>query len=227
MPLHGSRIHFKKMRMPMEDKSKEVKPTKCRCGCGFGPFLVGLVLALVIGWSVIPAIKLEEKKQPVEFNHVAHIENAGMACEDCHFLREDGTYHGLPDTAACAACHEEAVTENPEEHRFIKEYVAKGREIRDEWLVYQKQPDNVFFSHAVHSMERCANCHTEFETPQQFCSLCHIDVASTTKPPVYKENKISTYSVNTMKMPECEACHANPGHYGTTNASTACFVCHK
>ncbi len=142
-----------------------------------------------------------------------------MACEECHFIREDGSFNGLPNTASCAACHEEAVSESAEEKRFIDEYVKKGREIRNEWLVYQKQPDNVFFSHAVHSLERCANCHTEFETTQQFCNICHLDVASTTTPPVYKENRISTYSVNTMKMPECEACHANPGHYGTTNAS--------
>ena len=99
----------------MEDKSKEVKPAKKCCGCGFGPFLVGLVLALVIGWSVIPAIKLEEKKQPIQFNHVVHIENAGMACEECHFIREDGSFNGLPNTASCAACHEEAVSESAEE----------------------------------------------------------------------------------------------------------------
>ena len=55
----------------------------------------------------------------------------------------------------------------------------------------------------------------------------HLDMASSKKPPVFRENRISGYSQNTMKMWQCEACHANPNHLGSTNASNACFVCHK
>ena len=94
-----------------------------------------------------------------------------------------------------------------------------------DWKVYQKQPDNVFFSHAVHSLATCNNCH-EF-SERELCSSCHLDMASSKKPPVFRENRISGYSQDTMKMWQCEACHANPNHFGSTNASNACFVCHK
>ena len=39
--------------------------------------------------------------------------------------------------------------------------------------------------------------------------------------PAYYENRISGYSKDTMKMWECERCHASMG------TSNACFVCHK
>lgn len=214
----------------MEDKNKNLKgSTKSSRIWGIGSFILGLTLTSIFGWYVFPKAMMNEFKQPIAFNHVIHIENAGMSCEDCHYLREDGTFSGLPTTAACAECHSSPITENEEEIRFIAEYVDQGVEIKDKWRVYQKQPDNVFFSHAAHNFETCTQCHAElYETPQDLCNVCHIDIGSTTKPPVYKENKLSGYSENTMMMPTCEACHANPDHYdGLTRATNACFVCHK
>lgn len=212
----------------MEENTNTKAPDtgkKC-CICGFGPFIVGLVVALILGWWVLPELMLVEAKQPIAFNHVVHIENAGMECSSCHYVREDGTFNGRPTTASCAECHSEAMTENPEELRFVQEYVETGKEIRDKWLIYQKQPDNVFFSHAAHSIETCGACH-EYEKPADLCSLCHLDVAATTTPPVYKENRLSGYSKNTMIMWSCENCHAQPDHLDSTKASNACFVCHK
>ena len=212
-----------------DENQKSENSTKRCCFWGLWPFVVGLIAASIFGWCIFPETMLTEKKQPIAFNHVVHIENAGLSCEDCHYLREDGTFSGVPTTASCAECHSSPVTENLEEIRFIAEYVDKGVEIKDKWLVYQKQPDNVFFSHAAHSFENCTQCHAElFETPQDLCNVCHLDLGSSTEPPVYKENKLSGYSEDTMMMPTCEACHANPGHYdGVTRATNACFVCHK
>lgn len=205
----------------------QATPKKAKCLCGWGPFVLGLVLALIFGWHIFPKIMTKELRQPIAFNHVVHVENAGMVCEDCHYLRDDGTFSGLPTTESCASCHAEAITDHPEEKRFIREYVDTGREIRKEWLVYQKQPDNVFFSHAAHSIDRCMTCHMEYETTADLCKVCHIDMSVVTDPPVYKENRLSGYSDDTMMMPTCESCHAHPDHYGITNASNACFVCHK
>ncbi|MFV0348132.1 MAG: menaquinone reductase multiheme cytochrome c subunit QrcA [Halodesulfovibrio sp.] len=190
---------------------------------GAAPFFVGLVVALILGWWAFPQMLYSQKHQPVRFSHKVHMEGAGMECSSCHFLREDGTFAGLPTTESCAECHSEPMGSDPEEVRFIEEYVNTGKEV--EWLVYQKQPDNVFFSHAAHSMDSCNKCHEFTET--ELCSTCHPNVAETDEAPVYYENKLTKYSKQTMKMWRCEECHAHPEHYGTTRSSNACYVCHK
>ena len=128
-----------------------------------------------------------------------------MACEDCHAFREDGSYAGMPTNANCVGCHEDVQGEDPDEARYVTEYVQQEKEV--EWLGYQKQPDNVYFSHIAHK--------------ELDCTTCHPDVANMSTPPVYYENRLSGYSKDTMKMWQCEECHAKSG------ASNACFVCHK
>ncbi len=197
----------------------------------FAPFLVGLVVALIWGWFFYPNIMYTKQEQPIAFNHKLHVGEVGMDCVDCHYFREDGSFHGKPTTEDCASCHAVAITEHPEEERFIAEYVETGREIADEWLIYAKQPDNVYFSHAAHSLENCARCHQyvyPIITEADLCKACHIDMSTNEVPPAYEENMLSSYSRQTMMMWECEECHALPGHrFGQANASNACFVCHK
>lgn len=215
----------------MEERNHTSAPEtakKCCC-CGWGAFLVGLVVALILGWAVLPALMQKELKQPVAFNHVLHVDEQGMDCRQCHFAGPDGQFSGVPTTASCAECHSEAIGNTPEEIRFVQDYVQTGREIRSEWLIYLKQPDNVFFSHSVHSVERCSTCHTEYaENPGALCKVCHIDMSKVTTPPVYSENRLSGYPKGTMLMWDCERCHTNPNHLSpATNANNACFVCHK
>ncbi len=210
----------------MEDRhldSSDSEKNRC-CRSSAAPFFVGLVLALIFGWWVFPEILYSQKQQPVSFSHTVHVEDAGMDCADCHYSREDDTFAGLPTTANCAPCHTDPRGSDPEEERYINEYVTPGKEVK--WLVYQMQPDNVFFSHAAHSLETCGQCHMDLTT-RELCNMCHIDVAGMDKPPVYKENKLTKYSKGTMKMWQCERCHAHPDHYGVTRSSNACFVCHK
>ena len=165
----------------MEERNHTSAPETAKKCCGWGAFLVGLVVALILGWAVLPALMQKELKQPVAFNHV------------------------------------------------LQDYVQTGREIRSEWLIYLKQPDNVFFSHAAHSVGRCATCHTEYEeAPGTLCAVCHMDMSKVSTPPVYSENRLSGYPKGTMLMWDCERCHANPNHLSpATNANNACFVCHK
>ncbi len=215
----------------MGEVNNTTQACKKSCFCGMIPFLVGLVVAMLFGWFAYPSFMYTSQEQPVVFNHVAHVENAGMACVDCHYLREDGTFSGRPTTESCAMCHAVAVTESPEEAKFVAEYADTGREIQDEWLIYAKQPDNVFFPHAAHSVESCARCH-EYVYPltdeATLCAECHIDMSTSTASPTYHQNVLSTYSSETMMMWECEECHALPGHrFGQSTASNACFVCHK
>ena len=220
----------------MEEKNHTTAPDtakKCICcrGSGWGAFVVGLIVALILGWCVLPNLMKKELKQPIAFNHVTHIETVGMACTDCHFLQDNGAFSGAPTTESCADCHFTALTDNPEEIRFVEQYAATGREIKSDWLIYQKQPDNVFFSHAAHSQSNCGACHENYAASEsgeaELCGTCHLPVFEQAALPKYRENRLSGYSEHTMIMWTCERCHADPGHRKETRASNACFVCHK
>ncbi len=167
-------------------------------------FMLGFIGALVVGWLVFPGPLYSKKVQPVNFSHVAH---QSEDCESCHSFRSDGTYSGIPGIARCKECHESAQGNSEAEAKLISDFVEKDREIP--WKVYAWQPDNVFFSHAPHKGQGLE------------CTRCHRDVSKEEKLPFYRENLITGYSLSTMKMVECEKCHAEKG------ASNNCEICHK
>ena len=179
-----------------------------------GAFILGFVLAFLVGWFffsnwfAVPPLygKLE---QPVIYDHLKHTEEAGMVCEDCHYFREDGTWSGIPKVEKCIECHEEPMGESPEEERFIKEYIEPGREVP--WLIYSRQPKNVFFSHVAHT--KLANME---------CKECHGEMGYTSKPPPYVYSRVSRYPQHTvMIMEDCMECHKKH------KAKNYCFICHK
>lgn len=212
----------------MEEKRAHNADTGGQCSVlgGFLPFGLGLVLSLLVGWWLSPKLLFSEQSQPVAFNHKIHKEEAGMTCSDCHYFREDGSYSGIPTTKECADCHEFPVGSTAKEREYVNEYVKKGQE--PDWKVYQMQPDNVFFSHAAHSLENCGKCHTDW-TEKELCSTsgCHPDIGDSETPPKYSENRITGYSASTMKMWACEYCHAMPDHRAYNANNNACFTCHK
>ncbi len=167
-------------------------------------FLLGFIGALAVGWVVFPNLLYSKKAQPINFSHVAH---QSEDCESCHSLRADGTYSGVPRIDRCKECHESAQGSSEAEARLISDYVEKDREVP--WKVYAWQPDNVYFSHAPHKGQGLE------------CTRCHRDVSNEEKTPPYRENLITGYSISTMKMVECEKCHALKG------ASNNCEICHK
>lgn len=186
-------------------------------------FLAGFVFSLVIGWFVFPYVLYERIEQPLQFSHKVHTgEAGGMSCTDCHEVKPDGRFTGIPALEKCATCHSSQVGTSPHEKRLVDEYVAKNREIP--WLVYAQQPENVYFSHASHigSVE-CANCHG--------------DHGSTDSLRVYERNRISGYSRDIWgssisrlarkaswdgkKMDDCIGCHES------RNVTNTCLKCHK
>ncbi|MFP4167745.1 MAG: menaquinone reductase multiheme cytochrome c subunit QrcA [Desulfonatronovibrionaceae bacterium] len=169
------------------------------------PFLVGFVGVLILGWWVFPKVLYSEKSQPISFSHKVHVEDEMMDCFECHDYREDGSYAGFPTTYDCAGCHMDVLGDDPAEEKFVEEYVYPDKEVP--WKVYQKQPDNVYFSHIAHE---------DFD-----CTECHPDVGQSDSPPKYRENRLTGYSEDTMKMWKCERCHAQNG------VSNACYICHK
>ena len=194
-------------------------------------FMFGLIASLIVGWVVFPQVLYSQKKQPVDFNHLLHIDQVDDDCESCHFFRDDGTFSGVPELSQCIDCHEEVNGEDPEEEKFVNEYVAKYREVP--WLIYSRQPQNVFFSHVAH-----------VKTAQMDCVTCHGDIGESESLKVYEENRISGYSRDVwglnmagfkrntwdrMKMDDCSECHQKEGvnQNSVQTHKGGCFVCHK
>ncbi len=213
-------------------------------------FIAGLIISLLIGWVIFPKLLYSQKKQPIDFNHAFHMQEVDNGCESCHFFRDDGSFAGVPKNEQCISCHEEVLGESPNETILVEEYISKDREVP--WLIYSKQPDCVFFSHAAH-----------VKMADMECSTCHGPVGESTHLKDYEENRISGYSRDIwgnaisglkkhswdrMKMDDCAACHKEAAGGKTTerspqlffdllskvfpNAATpqkteACFVCHK
>lgn len=173
------------------------------------PFVAVFIAVLILGWWIFPHITFSEQEQPLKFNHKLHmeLEDQVLRCTDCHHYRKDGSFGGFPDSESCAEsqCHDQLQTSSPAEKKLINQYLEKDKPIP--WKVYQKQPNNVYFSHIAHEKFDCATCHP--------------NVGYAPKLPLYFENKITGYSKNTMKMYKCERCHAQK------DASNACFTCHK
>ncbi|HSO63269.1 MAG TPA: menaquinone reductase multiheme cytochrome c subunit QrcA [Desulfobacterales bacterium] len=222
------------MEKPQENVTSAAEHDEKEDGAGAAIvlfFILGLVASLVIGWIFFPPLVYSTKRQPVDFNHVKHMELVSDGCESCHFFRPDGTYSGVPQLAQCIQCHEEPNGEDPEEVKFVEEFVKKGREVP--WLVYSRQPACVFFSHAAH-----------VKMAQMDCVICHGHIGESENLRPYQENRISGYSRDIwgknplglrrnswdrMKMDVCAECHAgahvNPGSVQTQK--DGCFVCHK
>ena len=187
-------------------------------------FAAGLTAALAAGWFLFPLALYKSTEQPLQFSHKVHTgETAGLPCEECHSFSADGRFSGIPTIEKCAGCHSQTLGNSPDEKRMVEEYIAPNREIP--WLVYSRQPENVYFSHAQHV--KLANI---------TCDQCHRDHGSTEHLRPYQENRISGYSRDIwgqnisgihsnpgegMKMDDCSNCHK------THQVAESCIDCHK
>jgi hypothetical protein len=194
-------------------------------------FIIGFVGSLVVGWVVFPKLLYSQKHQPINFNHAVHVEMVENSCESCHYFREDGSFSGIPQNAACIECHQDIQGETEDERIFFEEYVAKDREVP--WLVYSRQPDCVFFSHAAH-----------VKMGEMDCVTCHGHIGESETSRVYEENRITGYSRDIwgrniagfkqnswdrMKMNDCAACHRlnNVNQNSVQTQRGGCFKCHQ
>ncbi len=187
-------------------------------------FFGGMTAALTAGWVAFPYALYERAAQPLQFNHAVHMgEKGGMKCEDCHAIREDGSFAGIPALDKCAGCHSTALGTTAAEKQLVDKYVANNHEIP--WQVYARQPENVYFPHAPH-----------VKLAKLACAECHGDHGKTTGLRPYERNRISGYSRDIwgrnivrigsakrpgMKMADCIDCHR------THNLTHSCMECHK
>ncbi|MCK5310793.1 MAG: cytochrome c3 family protein, partial [Desulfobacteraceae bacterium] len=152
-------------------------------GLGLGVlfFLIAFVVVFLSGWLLFPKLLYSKKEQPFNFNHDLHTSELG-SCDACHYLREDGSFNGIPDLASCMECHEEEpLGDTEDELIFCEEYVAKEKEVP--WFVYAKHPDCVFFSHAAH-----------IQGAGMDCESCHGYIGESEECRPYEENRITGYS---------------------------------
>ncbi len=187
-------------------------------------FGFGLAVALIAGWVVFPRALYVKQQQPIEFRHKTHAEKSGITdCAQCHAFRDDGEFAGLPANDTCAGCHSDRIGTSVAEATLVDRYIKTGRETP--WLVYSRQPANVWFSHSVHM--RRANL---------TCADCHGGYGESDQVRVYEVNRISGYSRDIwghsmsrlrrapgdgMKMSDCEDCHRN------RKVEVGCLGCHQ
>ncbi|MBS1874383.1 MAG: cytochrome c3 family protein [Acidobacteria bacterium] len=184
-------------------------------------FAAGFAVMLSAGWLVFPRALYQKSSQPIQFSHRTHAEKAGMKCEDCHSLRADGAFTGIPQVDKCAGCHAAPVGSTADEKLLVDRYVTPNREIP--WKVYARQPDNAWFPHAYH-----------VKLAKLACEQCHGGHGKTDSLRAYESNRVSGYSRDFwgaslqpatartgLKMSQCEHCHDEKG------VVTGCIDCHK
>lgn len=187
-------------------------------------FLFGIAVALFVGWIIFPRVLYSQRLQPLDFLHKTHAEKSGVAdCGDCHVIREDGTWAGIPPMEKCAGCHSERIGESNAEATLVGTYIKPAHETP--WLVYSRQPANVWFSHAIHVKRAGLGC-----------KECHSAYGESDQVRIYEVNRISGYSRDIwghsisrlhraphdgMKMSDCEDCHRSH------NVEVGCLGCHE
>ncbi|NIQ40413.1 MAG: hypothetical protein GTN81_17780 [Proteobacteria bacterium] len=156
--------------------------------------IAGFVLA---GWALIGAARSGRTSQPIAFNHKLHKE-AGLECVNCHVYVETERYAGKPTLQTCLECHEEAMTESPEEEK-IRQYAKEKKEIP--WRKISRTADHVFFTHQRHVVGA-----------GMACATCHGNIGETTKSP--------SKPLKTLSMDDCMDCHRK------NDANNDCLACH-
>lgn len=162
--------------------------------------LAGIILFLLVVLAVVfffTMVMGRGMKQPIQFNHKSHKEQ-GVECITCHQYVQEQTFAGFPKIEVCLGCHEEPITESPEEEK-ISMFQKAGTPIQ--WTSLYNQPDHVFFSHRRH-----------IKLGQIECGVCHGNFDERTTPP-------SRPLVN-LTMDACMKCHEKRG------ADNDCLVCH-
>ncbi len=187
-------------------------------------FGLGFVVALLAGWVAFPRVLYVQKRQPLEFRHKTHAEKSGVAdCSECHALRDDGAFAGLPTMEKCAGCHTDKIGTSQAEATLVDVYIKPAHETP--WLVYAQQPPNVWFSHAIHVKRAGLKC-----------EACHSNYGESDQIKVHEVNRISGYSRDIwghsmsrlrrassdgMTMSDCEDCHR------ARHLEAGCLGCHK
>ena len=180
-------------------------------------FLIGVLAALGAGWAGFPRVIYQTRRQPVDFSHQVHADKAGSKCDDCHAFRPDGTLRRRSHSWISApAATPPLMGATAAEKNFIDHYVTPQRE--PEWLVYARQPENVYFSHITHVKTRQLEVRKMPRRPRH-----HQHAAALPAGPHQRlfARHLGTAARPAMTMDACVACHRQ------SHLEHSCLDCHK
>ena len=165
-------------------------------------FAVAMVVAIAVagfaGTRILSFFN-PDVKQPIQFNHMLHVEEVGLECTDCHQYVTTEEFAGRPSLETCSGCHEDPLTESTEEALLVK-YIQDAEEIP--WRRLYRVPAHVYYSHRRHVTVAGLEC-----------NRCHGEIGLTSVPPRKPLKKLT--------MGFCLDCHEVLG------ASTDCNACHR
>ena len=136
--------------------------------------------------------------QPIAFNHQIHAGELETPCDMCHEFYATSEHSGIPELTLCLDCHEDPVSDSPEEQKIL-ELAEAGR--LDVFEKLFKLPDHAFYSHRRHA-----------EVAKIPCETCHGEIAATTAPPerplvrITMDFCIDCHEREQIRS-ECTSCH--------------------
>ena len=172
------------------------------------PFIVSAGIFAVLFHESCAYVMSNHPRKELPFNHRAHVESYGAACETCHGYYDDGRFKGIPTVAECFGCHDRNVVLKTAGGGTSdgRPFFAGYRDTDRPWEAKAKQPRLVYFSHAV-----VMNARNENGMKKARCRSCHGDKAESTQP---------VGLTGKMLMGQCVDCHTE------MNVSNTCGVCH-
>ncbi|MFZ1083005.1 MAG: menaquinone reductase multiheme cytochrome c subunit QrcA [Candidatus Kryptoniota bacterium] len=187
-------------------------------------FSLGIGGMLAFGWVFFPYLIYKSIDQPIQFSHLAHTgDNVGLKCESCHTFDKDGRFYGIPTIDNCTRCHSRPIGVSDEEKKLVDNYIKLGREIP--WIIYSKQPENVYFSHPTHVKLAGINCQTCHFGQQYTRNLrpAYISRVSGYSLDIFGKDLLNLPSTTSrgMRMDDCSNCHHQRG------VKESCIACHK
>jgi len=171
--------------------------------------------------------QLNERQQPIQFDHRHHTRDDGIDCFYCHFEAKRSSYAGVPPTALCMGCHGQIWNDSPfllplRESYFTKTPIA--------WRRVTAVPDFVHFDHSAHLQKGvgCVTCHGRVDQMAEvhqaqaltmdFCIDCHRSPESRLRP----LDRITDMTWQPEQPGQGARLRAELG----ANPSTNCSTCH-
>lgn len=148
----------------------------------YGVFLGAIILLLGLSAMTAGTDEVVSDEPGITFSHRLHVEDAGMACEDCHSevtASTKATDALRPGHTNCESCHEAQLNED-----------CSTCHINDplEYVVPVRPDRGLVFSHVLHAEKgaACLTCHAGIEKLEASvridmpamatCNTCHNDV---------------------------------------------------